>query len=123
MTAGDRLALNAYQPANLGLRRTIAPVMVAALFACTMEGAMPAVDPVKAAQAHVIDLHVAARIRKLRVKRELTCDEVGRHLNVTGEQVRKYESGANRITAGKLAQLARLFNVRIGSLYQGMPGH
>jgi transcriptional regulator with XRE-family HTH domain len=84
---------------------------------------MPTVDPERAAQAHAIDLHVAGRIRALREKRELTCVEVGRHLNVTGEQVRKYESGANRITAGKLAQLARLFKVRIDSLYQGVPGH
>lgn len=44
--------------------------------------------------------------------------DLARQLGVSFQQVQKYEKGANRVGAGRLPQIARIFNVPIGALFK-----
>lgn len=65
-----------------------------------------------------LDKFIGAKVRELRLKHKATLKEVTKALQISNEQLRKYETGYNRITASKLIILAKLFNV---SVYQFVP--
>lgn len=69
-----------------------------------------------------IDSHVARRLRAARISAGISQEAVGGALGVTFQQIQKYETGANRVGAGKLARLAKLFNRPIGWFFEGAPG-
>jgi transcriptional regulator with XRE-family HTH domain len=64
-----------------------------------------------------IDAAVGARVKNLRLRRRLSQGELGRQLGVTFQQIQKYESGANRVSAGRLAQLAKFFGMPVAALF------
>ena len=49
-------------------------------------------------------------------------ETLGKHLGVTFQQIQKYEKGANRVSAGRLWEIARFFNTPIEWFYDEMPG-
>jgi transcriptional regulator with XRE-family HTH domain len=53
------------------------------------------------------DAGLGLNIRTFRKAIGMTQGELAAHIGVTFQQVQKYESGANRITAAKLADIAR----------------
>jgi transcriptional regulator with XRE-family HTH domain len=67
-----------------------------------------------------IDAHIGARLRRLRLAREMAQAELWRQLGVSFMQVQKYESGTNRVSATRLFQIAKLFYVSIGSFFEGL---
>jgi transcriptional regulator with XRE-family HTH domain len=71
------------------------------------------------APAHV-DLHVGARIRTLRKLRGVSQDTLAKTLNLTFQQVQKYERGANRVSASKLYDIAVYLRVRPGYFFEGL---
>jgi transcriptional regulator with XRE-family HTH domain len=89
-----------------------------------MEGShLPRIYDASTSEARRVDAMVAQRLEQLRVERELSQDAIADYLQCSREQVRKYLSGANRITAGKLHQLATLFEVQVSDLYCSVNGH
>jgi transcriptional regulator with XRE-family HTH domain len=68
------------------------------------------------------DQYVAVRIRKARKESGLSLKEVAKVLGLSWQQVSKYESGGNRISAGRLFQLAIVLQRPIGWFYAGAPG-
>lgn len=46
--------------------------------------------------------------------------EMGCRLGVSVMQVRKYESGTDRVGAARLFEIAKLFGVEIGSFFDGL---
>lgn len=50
----------------------------------------------------------------------LSQDEVATHLGITFQQVQKYENGKNRISAGRLLQVAELLRVPVQWFYEGL---
>ena len=66
------------------------------------------------------DKHVGARIRLLRESRGLTQSELGQGLGVSFQQLQKYERAGNRISAGRLFEVARILNVEIGYFFEGL---
>lgn len=64
-----------------------------------------------------IDVAVGARIRNLRLRHKLSQAEVARHLNITFQQIQKYEKGANRVGASRLSELAKLFGVSVDAFF------
>ena len=66
----------------------------------------------------VIDRAVGARIKNLRLRKKLSQTALGEQIGVTFQQIQKYESGANRISAGRLVQLAKFFGVPVGAFYR-----
>lgn len=76
---------------------------------------------VRVPRANSIDAHVGSRIRFLRTYRRLSQTQLGAALGVTCQQVQKYEGGLNRVSAGRLFDLARVFAVPIDFFFDELP--
>ena len=68
-----------------------------------------------------IDKHVGARVRMRRLMVGMSQGKLGEALDVTFQQVQKYEKGANRIGASRLQQLARVLEVPPSFFFEGAP--
>lgn len=55
-----------------------------------------------------VDRFVGMQVRAARRELKLTQDELGQMLNITFQQVQKYERGVNRISSGKLYEIAHV---------------
>ena len=60
-----------------------------------------------------IDVEVGRLVRVQRISRGLSQTELGNQIGVTFQQVQKYESGANRISMGRLTRISRVLGVDI----------
>jgi len=67
-----------------------------------------------------IDGHVGARIRERRIMLGLTQDQLAERIGVTYQQAHKYERGLNRLSAGRLFEIARVLGVPVGYFYEGI---
>lgn len=74
------------------------------------------------AGADLVDTHVAGRLRELRVLRGMTQEELAGLIGLTFQQVQKYERGANRMSAGRLAAVSNALNVPVSFFFDGAPG-
>jgi transcriptional regulator with XRE-family HTH domain len=72
-------------------------------------------------QRDPVDIHIGARLRRLRVSRHVSLEEVGRMIGVTYQQIQKYETGANRISAATLFRIAAAFSVAPAFFFEGLP--
>ena len=70
---------------------------------------------------NTIDKHVGARVRMRRLMVGMSQGKLGEALDVTFQQVQKYEKGANRIGASRLQQLARVLEVPPAFFFDGAP--
>lgn len=68
-----------------------------------------------------MDVHIGQRIRLRRTLMGLSQEKLGEALGLTFQQVQKYERGANRVSATRLFEMARLMNVPVGFFYDGLP--
>jgi transcriptional regulator with XRE-family HTH domain len=73
-------------------------------------------------QPDSVDVEVGRRVRVERIARGLSQTELGNRIGVTFQQVQKYESGANRISIGRLTRIGQLFGVDVTYLL-GAGGH
>ena len=51
---------------------------------------------------NAIDMHVGKRVRLRRTLPGMSQEQLGIELNITFQQVQKYERGANRVSASRL---------------------
>ena len=65
-----------------------------------------------------LDALVGARIRVFRVHRKISQTDLAEQIGVTFQQVQKYEKGVNRVGAGRLLEVARVFNIQINALFE-----
>ena len=72
------------------------------------------------ARTRRIDQHVGERIRLRRTELGMTQDQLAQALDVSYQQVQKYESGANRISAGRVYEIARRLGVDVGYFFEGL---
>lgn len=66
------------------------------------------------------DLHVATRLKAARLEAGLSQEKAAETINVAFQQLQKYETGRNRISVGKLAALATIYNKPIGWFFEGL---
>ena len=66
------------------------------------------------------DHRIARKIRTMRLEREMSQHDLAAALGVSYQQIQKYEQGLNRISAGKLLELAEAFDVPIEEFYRGV---
>ena len=64
-----------------------------------------------------IDKLVGRNVRRVRLERGLTLSDLGEQLGISHQQLQKYETGTNRLSAGMLCALAEVLEVRIESLF------
>src|SRR5947208_9306259 len=69
-----------------------------------------------------IDKHVGSRVRMRRMMLDMSQTKLGDALDLTFQQVQKYEKGTNRISASKLQQSAHILQVPIAFFFEGAPG-
>jgi transcriptional regulator with XRE-family HTH domain len=68
----------------------------------------------------VADRHVGTRIRERRIMLGLSQQQLAVMIGVTYQQAHKYERGLNRISAGRLYDIAQVLNVPISWFFEGM---
>jgi transcriptional regulator with XRE-family HTH domain len=68
------------------------------------------------------DVVVGQRIRSQRLMLGLSQTELGNKIGITFQQIQKYEKGTNRVSAGRLQQIAQLFKVPVSFFFEGAPG-
>lgn len=67
-----------------------------------------------------VDVHVGRRVRHLRILQNLTQEELGERIGVSYQQIQKYETGTNRISASKLYWIAVECRVPPGWFFEGI---
>src|SRR5882757_11241805 len=67
-----------------------------------------------------IDRHVGARIRERRIILGLTQQQLADLIGVTYQQAHKYERGINRVSAGRLFEIARVLSVPVAYFFDGL---
>ena len=68
-----------------------------------------------------IDVHVGMRVHIRRTMRGMSQSKLGEALNVTFQQVQKYEKGKNRISASRLYQISQTLDVPISYFFDELP--
>jgi len=68
---------------------------------------------------NLIDKHVGRRLRWRRRELKLSQEALAERLGVTFQQVQKYERGANRVSAGRLFELAQALDTTIPYFFEG----
>jgi transcriptional regulator with XRE-family HTH domain len=67
-----------------------------------------------------IDRHVGARVRERRIMLGLTQQQLADLIGVTYQQAHKYERGINRVSAGRLFEIARVLSVPVSYFFEGL---
>ena len=67
-----------------------------------------------------VDAIVGERIRRRRILTGLTQDQLGDALGVSYQQIQKYETGANRVSAGRLYLLSQKLDVSPSWFFDGL---
>lgn len=70
---------------------------------------------------HAIDIIVGVRIRERRKSMRMSQAQLGKHLGLTFQQIQKYETGVNRISASKLFETALALQTPVGWFFEGAP--
>ncbi len=66
---------------------------------------------------HFNDISIGKRIRHRRISMGLSQKELGSQLGVSFQQIQKYEKGFNRVSAGRLQEIANILKVPITFFY------
>jgi transcriptional regulator with XRE-family HTH domain len=67
-----------------------------------------------------IDRHVGARVRERRIMLGLTQQQLADLIGVTYQQAHKYERGINRVSAGRLFEVAQVLGVPVSYFFDGL---
>jgi transcriptional regulator with XRE-family HTH domain len=67
-----------------------------------------------------IDHHVGARVRERRIMLGFTQQQLADLIGVTYQQAHKYERGINRISAGRLYEIAHVLSVPVNYFFEGL---
>jgi transcriptional regulator with XRE-family HTH domain len=71
-------------------------------------------------RANDTDKHVGARIRERRIMMGLSQQQMADMIGVTYQQAHKYERGINRISAGRLYEIAQVLSVPVNFFFEGL---
>lgn len=82
---------------------------------------MPKIEP-SVRRPSEVDVHVGARVRVRRRLLGMTQERLAELIEVTFQQVQKYERGANRISASKLFAIAGALDAPISYFFDGLEG-
>ena len=69
----------------------------------------------------VIDVYFGMQIRKARLERHISQQDLGEALGVSFQQIQKYEKGVNRIAASRLFEICQVLSWPIINVFGGVP--
>ena len=67
-----------------------------------------------------VDSHVGDRIRRRRIMMGYTQEQLADSLEISYQQIQKYETGANRVSAGRLFQIAECLETEVAFFFDGL---
>lgn len=69
---------------------------------------------------HPVDAHVGRRVRERRWATGMTQQQLAAKIGTTFQQVQKYETGANRMAASRLWEIAEALEVPLSFFFEGL---
>lgn len=69
---------------------------------------------------HPVDVHVGKRIRHRRWMVGMTQQQLGEIVGIKFQQIQKYETGMNRVSASRLWDIAAALDVSISFFFEGL---
>ena len=70
--------------------------------------------------SHPVDIHVGRKLKQIRTLRRLSQTDVARKLNLSFQQIQKYEIGSNRVAASRLFELSQILDVPTAYFFEGL---
>lgn len=71
-------------------------------------------------QTQVVAMHVGHHIRLARQMRKMTQGQLAEQINLTFQQVQKYERGSNRISVPTLVLISQVLAVPVSYFFEGL---
>jgi len=72
---------------------------------------------------HAVDVHVGQRIRHRRWLVGMTQQQLAERVGIKFQQIQKYETGMNRVSASRLWDIAEVLNAPVSYFFEGLtPG-
>ncbi|MDU9006337.1 helix-turn-helix domain-containing protein [Sedimentitalea todarodis] len=69
---------------------------------------------------HPVDVHVGKRIRHRRWLIGMTQQQLAEQVGIKFQQIQKYETGANRVSASRLWDIADTLDVPVSFFFEGL---
>lgn len=70
--------------------------------------------------AHLVDVHVGKRIRQRRWLVGMTQQKLAEAVGIKFQQIQKYETGANRVSASRLWDIGDALDVDVSFFFEGL---
>ena len=67
-----------------------------------------------------VDLHIGQRVRHRRWLLGMTQQQLAQSVGIRFQQIQKYESGANRVSASRLWDLAKALDIPVSFFFEGL---
>jgi transcriptional regulator with XRE-family HTH domain len=71
---------------------------------------------------HPVDVHVGQRVRQRRWMIGMTQQQLGNKVGIKFQQIQKYETGTNRVSASRLWDIAAALDVPVSFFFEGLNG-
>ncbi|SLN25865.1 transcriptional repressor DicA [Pseudoruegeria aquimaris] len=71
---------------------------------------------------HPVDVHVGKRIRHRRWMVGMTQQQLAENVGIKFQQIQKYETGMNRVSASRLWDIAETLDVPVSFFFEGYEG-
>jgi len=69
---------------------------------------------------HPVDVHVGKRIRHRRWMVGMTQQQLAEHVGIKFQQIQKYETGMNRVSASRLWDISDALTVPVNFFFEGL---
>lgn len=70
--------------------------------------------------SHSVDIHVGRRLKARRLFLGLSQTDLAERVDVSYQQIQKYELGRNRVSASRLWEIAEALNVPVAFFFEGL---
>ena len=71
-------------------------------------------------EKHPVDIYVGKRVRQRRWMVGMTQQQLAERVGIKFQQIQKYETGANRVSASRLWDIARVLSVPVSFFFEGL---
>ncbi len=72
---------------------------------------------------HHVDVHVGQRIRRRRWMVGMTQQQLGQAVGIKFQQIQKYETGMNRVSASRLYEISKALDVPVAFFFEAVGEH
>lgn len=71
-------------------------------------------------KTHAVDVYVGKRLRRRRQELGMSQEQLGEAVDLTFQQIQKYEKGYNRISCSKLYEFSNILNTSVEYFFMGL---